>query len=143
MWIYDFFQFPTTFLKWHSEGRPISKWNFSDNLFQPLIYFLLKIKLSRQENITGFVITKKKWEFLIHKGWKHKTLISPYIRYYNKLVSCRLIKHLRLHIQTYVLWNKKHKTILIFVMSTATKRKSITGLSLMVLLAYNRYIGQF
>lgn len=107
-----------------------SKWNSTDNLFQPLIYFLLKLKLLRQESITGSVITKNKWEILIHKEWKHKTLISLYIQYYNKSISCRLIKHLKLHIHTYVLWNKKHRTILTSDMSTTTERKNISDLSL-------------
>lgn len=43
------------------------------------------------------LLQKNKWEISIHKGWKHKTLISLCIQYYNTLISYRLIKHLRPH----------------------------------------------
>lgn len=72
---------------------------------------IFSTKNRQDRKILLVLLLQKKWEFLIHKGWKHMTLISLYIQYYNKLICCRLIKHLRLHIHTHVLWNKKHRTI--------------------------------
>ena len=138
--IYFFFPSPTIFFKWHSEGKSISKWNFTDNLFQLLIYFLLKIKLSRQEKLL-VLLWQNKWEFLIHRGWKHKTLISLYIQYYNKLISCGLLKHLRLHIHTCTLKQETQDNFILWYVVT-TKRKNITDLHLIVFLAYNHYTGQ-